>query len=510
MMRALVTTLPEYAMPRQFLLLVSTLIGLLLSINTYAQYSVESLPNPKDRGDSHYVSDPDGNLQGSTVAELDAISATIEQTNGSEFAIAVVNDYQGGSDFQFALDLFNHWGIGKQGANNGLLLFLAMDRHEYRFISGYGVEGIFPDALLKQIGERYLVPYLQSGNTDMAVLSAAKAIESVFLSPEHALELEGLKAYEPTFWNRHSEALDKSGFVIVLFAVAMLWMSLARKRVLKRFAIKSTKYEGHPFWLGLFTYVFLLFMSLFVFLLTETIEQVYQFKNLPYFVATFCALILSFHYHACSTLLERSTKDKKTALDMRTSFTRWSLLPLVLAPFAYLAYAGVVKNGRLARLRATPPDNSGDWSRQSRDKLTPKDLMRYLTSEQQCEEKIESKSYEIWINQKTGANQLSGFAGKQAKSFSICPQCHAQTLKKPAIKVIEPSTYSEEGKGERIQTCAYCDYKKSLGFIALAVLSDSDSSSSGGSSSGGGGSSSSSSGSFGGGSSGGGGAGGRW
>ena len=334
-------------MPRQLKLLVFTVLGLLLSVKAYAQYSVESLPNPQTQGQGYYVSNPDGNLQSSTVAELDAISATIEQQNGSEFAIAVVNDYQGDSDFQFALDLFNHWGIGKQGANNGLLLFLAMDRHEYRFISGYGVEGIFPDALLKLIGERYLVPYLQSGNTDMAVLSAAKAIESVFLSPEHALELEGLKTYEPTFWNRHGEALDKSGFVIALLAVAMLWMSLARKRVLRKFSIKGAKYEGHPFWLGLFTFVFLLFMSLFAFLLTETIEQVYQFKNLPYFVAVFCALILSFHYHACSTLLARSTKDKKTALDMRTSFTRWSLVPLVLAPFAYLAYAGVVKNGRL-------------------------------------------------------------------------------------------------------------------------------------------------------------------
>lgn len=498
-------------MLRQLALLISTLIALLLSINAYAQYSVESLPNPKDRGQNHYVSDPDGNLQSSTVTALDAISAALEQDNGSEFAIVVVNDYWGDNDFQFALDLFNHWGIGKQGANNGLLLFVAMDRHEYRFISGYGVEGIFPDALLKQIGETYLVPYLQSGNTDKAVLAASRAVETVFLSPDHALELKGLKAYEPTFWNRHSETIDQSGFVLGLFAIALLWMSLARKWVLKKFSVKGDKYKGHPFWYGLFAYLFLLFISLFVFVFTETIGQVYQFKNLPYFVAAFCSLMLGFHYHECSTLLERSTKDKKTGLDMRASFTRWSLLPLLLAPLAYLAYANVLKNGRMARLRATPPDSSGDWSRQSRDKITPKALKGYLTEQQQCEEKIEAKSYEIWINQKTGATQLVGFAGAKSSSFSACPECHGQTLKKPEIKVIKPSTYSEEGKGERIQTCAYCDYKKSLGFIALAVLSDNDSSSSGSSGGGGGSSSgSSSSGSFGGGSSGGGGAGGRW
>src|SRR5690606_9572429 len=134
------------------------------------------IPNPKSQGHGHYVSDPDGNLNASTIAQLDAISAGIEQANSSEFAIVVVNDYRGGSDFQFALDLFTHWGIGKQGSDNGLLLFLSMDRREYRFISGYGVGGIFPDALLNQIGENYLVPYLQAGNTDMAVLATAQDV----------------------------------------------------------------------------------------------------------------------------------------------------------------------------------------------------------------------------------------------------------------------------------------------------------------------------------------------
>ena len=495
-------------MLRKLILLALTFVGIALSINAHAQYSVDTLPNPKALGQTHYVSDPDHVLNSDTVAQLDAVSAAIEQQNGSEFAVVVVKDYQGDSDFQFALDLFNHWGIGKEGANNGLLLFLAMDRHEYRFITGYGLEGIFPDVLLKRIGESYLVPYLQSGNTDMAVLAAAKAVEAVFLSPDHALELEGLEAYRPTFWNKHADALDATGFVLPLFAVALLWMTLARKWVLKKFSIKGAHYKGHPFWYAFFTYLFLLFITLFIFVFTETIEQVYQFKNLPYFVAAFCSLILCFHYRECAVLLDRSTKDKKTSLDMRVSFTRWSLLPLTLAPLAYLAYSNVLKNGRLARLRATPPDATGDWSRLNRDTLQPKVVKTYLSPQQLREEKLESKSYEIWVNQKTNATQLSGFAGPRARAFGICPKCHGQLLKKPEIKTIKPSTYSDEGTGERIESCAFCDYTKSLGLVALAKLSDSDSSSS--SSSGGGGGSSSSGGSFGGGSSGGGGAGGRW
>src|SRR5690606_9274942 len=99
--------------------------------------------------------------------------------------------------------------------------------------------GIFPDARLKQIGEQFLVPYLRAGNTDMAVLSAAKAVESVFLSPVNELELAGLKAYQPTFWNLHADVLQQCGGVFAIFAIGYLWMTAARKRVLKRFAIKS-------------------------------------------------------------------------------------------------------------------------------------------------------------------------------------------------------------------------------------------------------------------------------
>ena len=116
-------------MQKKPLSLFAFLIGLFWCASVYAQYSVQTLPNPKEQGQDYFVSDPDGNLSSGTIAQLNAISTSIEQSSKSEFAIAIVNDYLGGSDFEFALDLFNHWGIGKKGSNNGLLLFMSMDRH---------------------------------------------------------------------------------------------------------------------------------------------------------------------------------------------------------------------------------------------------------------------------------------------------------------------------------------------------------------------------------------------
>ena len=495
-------------MHKKPVLLAAALLGLFWWLNAYAQHSVQSIPNPKSLGSDHYVSDPDGNLSGNTRAQLNAIGARIEHANGSEFAVVVVNDYQGDSDFNFALDLFTHWGIGKRGSDNGLLLFLAMDRREYRYISGYGVEGIFPDALLKQIGETYLVPYLKAGDTDMAVLATAKAIESVFLSPAHELELAGLRAYQPTFWNRHATALEQTLYVLAAYAIAFGWMSLARTRVLKKYAVKRAKYKQHSFWYALFFFILSLFLSLFVLVFLEAVERVYQFKNLPGFAAVFGALLLLFHYYGCREFLKKRTQDRKTSLDMQVSFARLGLVPLLLSPLAYKAYYDLARNSRNARLRDIPPATGGKWSRVHRDALKRADLKKYLTELQMQEEKIDARSYEIWRDQETGKTRIIDFPGDKIARYKVCPKCHGLTLQKPEIKVRKRATSTHTGTGERMQECAFCDYAISLGMVALARLGSGSSSSSGGSS--GGGSSGSSGGSFGGGSSGGGGAGGKW
>ncbi len=69
---------------------------------------------------------------------------------------------------------------------------------------------------------------MRAGNTDMAVLATAKAVESVFLSPTNEMELAGLQAYQPTFWNRHAAALEQILLVLAAYGVGFGWMSLAR------------------------------------------------------------------------------------------------------------------------------------------------------------------------------------------------------------------------------------------------------------------------------------------
>ena len=130
-----------------------------------------------------------------------------------------------------------------------------------------------------------------------------------------------------------------------------------------------------------------------------------------------------------------------------------------------------------------------------------------MTALQKKEEKLESKSYEIWLDSATGAHHTVGFPGVLISEYQVCPKCHGQTLEEPHLEVRKKATRTQDGVGEHIQKCAFCDYSVSLGIVALERIGSSSSSSH---SSGGGSSGGSSGSSFGGGSSGGGGAGGRW
>lgn len=181
--------------------IVLSFLFTLFSLGVYSQghatisakrsgYTVDNLPSPKVKGQDFFVSNPDGILSHSIVQELDNTCQKIEATFGVEYAIVVVDDYVGDNDFDFAFELFKKWGIGKADSNNGLLLFIAKNRREYRFISGYGVEEVLPDASLKRIGEEYLVPNFRNNNYSKGILEASNFIAEVLHSPSYMENVE--------------------------------------------------------------------------------------------------------------------------------------------------------------------------------------------------------------------------------------------------------------------------------------------------------------------------------
>lgn len=94
-------------------------------------------------------------------AEADALEQKLVAYNdstSSQIAVVTVPSLDGDEIADYAQKLYEAWGIGRKGKNNGILVLVAQQERAARIQTGYGLEGAVPDALAKRIISNTLVP----------------------------------------------------------------------------------------------------------------------------------------------------------------------------------------------------------------------------------------------------------------------------------------------------------------------------------------------------------------
>lgn len=125
---------------------------------------------------TRYVSNPDGILSKSTVASIDSMLFSLEEKTGIQALVAVLTGIEGGDCFDFAYRLGEENGIGQEGRDNGLVVLLSTDERCIQFATGYGLEGVLPDAICKRIQQRYMVEHFGHDNWDVGMLEGMRAV----------------------------------------------------------------------------------------------------------------------------------------------------------------------------------------------------------------------------------------------------------------------------------------------------------------------------------------------
>src|SRR3989338_9234013 len=113
-----------------------------------------------------FVNDFAGMVSAETRAQIDADIQAFEQKTGHEISVATVPSLGGDYIENYAEKLFKEWGIGKKGADNGVLLLISREDREMRIEVGYGLEGTLTDAESSQIIRNTLRPAFQQGDFD--------------------------------------------------------------------------------------------------------------------------------------------------------------------------------------------------------------------------------------------------------------------------------------------------------------------------------------------------------
>lgn len=244
---------------RRFFVILLFVVHALLSI---AQgLSVEQVRNPKLVGQDCFVSDVGNILSTSTRSELNSMAYRLEQATGVEFAIVVVPSIEGDDEYAFAYDLFNYWRIGKEGKNNGLLWLYVVDIRAMKFETGYGLEGLLPDAYLSSLLEDKIFPYMRKSEVDKAY---SIAMNNIFerLTTEEALEELLLSKHSPR--NIMGDIIS-AYFILAFFVLILLSIFVYYKgnRLRGKNNVRYAQFEHVLLSLKVFAFIFPLPVYLF-------------------------------------------------------------------------------------------------------------------------------------------------------------------------------------------------------------------------------------------------------
>ena len=111
---------------------------------------------------------------------------------GVEMAVVTVNsmgDYDANS---YALKIGNEWGVGKKGSNNGIIILICMETHDFYIATGYGIEYLVTDSKAKTITQEQ-IPLLKKGDFTQATINAINDLHSVIGTMSSADRLEWKK-----------------------------------------------------------------------------------------------------------------------------------------------------------------------------------------------------------------------------------------------------------------------------------------------------------------------------
>ncbi|MCH8014886.1 MAG: TPM domain-containing protein, partial [Candidatus Dadabacteria bacterium] len=82
----------------------------------------------------------------------------------TQIAVVTINSLNGNEIGDYSFRLAEEWGIGGKGKDNGVLILVALEDRKMFIATGYGMEGVIPDAIAKRIVENYMKPNFRNNN----------------------------------------------------------------------------------------------------------------------------------------------------------------------------------------------------------------------------------------------------------------------------------------------------------------------------------------------------------
>lgn len=157
---------------RRSLMVVVVAVTAVLTSQALA-VSVDQVNNPRHQ--DSWVTDQAGMLSEQSQQRIDDKIDRLERETGVEIAVVTVDTVAAATPRNFATKLFNHWGIGKAGEDNGLLILMVESDRRLEMETGYGLEPVLSDGWQKEMQQEVMIPHFQQGDFDTGLVDGVEA-----------------------------------------------------------------------------------------------------------------------------------------------------------------------------------------------------------------------------------------------------------------------------------------------------------------------------------------------
>jgi uncharacterized protein len=111
-----------------------------------------------------------------TEAQIDAKLRALSKETGKTLVVATVSSLEGQEVEEYAVKLFETWGVGDAEKDEGALILVAPNERRTRIEVGLGSEAVLPDALASRIIEAQMIPRFKAGDFGGGIAATADAV----------------------------------------------------------------------------------------------------------------------------------------------------------------------------------------------------------------------------------------------------------------------------------------------------------------------------------------------
>ncbi|NQY68262.1 MAG: TPM domain-containing protein, partial [Flavobacteriales bacterium] len=157
--------------------------------------------------------------------QLEQKLVAYNNATSTQIAVVIINSLEGNDIGMYATELGQKWGIGQKGKDNGLVILISKSDRKMFIATGYGMEGVLPDALAKRIVENIMKPNFRNGDFFGGIDQATTAIIKLAEGEFTAENIPG----------RQTRGRKKTSFLpLILILLVMIGMPLMRYKSYKR------------------------------------------------------------------------------------------------------------------------------------------------------------------------------------------------------------------------------------------------------------------------------------